>query len=48
LLRSLLPATLQSTDPASFRHTVFRIHLDEVSGREARSEQGGASSTKTR
>ncbi|HEY5087351.1 MAG TPA: pyridoxamine 5'-phosphate oxidase family protein [Gemmatimonadaceae bacterium] len=37
LLRSLLPETLKSTDPASFRHTVFRIHLDEVTGREAKS-----------
>lgn len=38
LLQSLLPATLKSTDPASFRHTVFRIHLDETSGREAKSK----------
>lgn len=35
LLRSLLPDTLLSADPAPFRHTVFRIHLDEVTGREA-------------
>lgn len=35
LLRSLLPDTLLSSDPAPFRHMVFRIHLDEVTGREA-------------
>ena len=35
LLRSFLPDTLLSSDPAPFRHTVFRIHLDEVTGREA-------------
>ena len=37
LLRSLLPETLQSNDPVPFRHTVFRIHVDEVRGREANS-----------
>lgn len=35
LLRSIVPDTLQSSDPTPFRHTVFRIHLDEVTGREA-------------
>lgn len=35
LLRSLIPDTLLSADPAPYRHTVFRIHLDEVTGREA-------------
>ena len=35
LLRSLLPDTLLSADPAPYRHTVFRIHLDDVTGREA-------------
>ncbi len=33
LLRALLPETLQSNDPVPFRHTVFRIHTDEVRGR---------------
>lgn len=37
LLRTLIPETLRGSDPVSFRHTVFRIHLDEVTGREARS-----------
>lgn len=35
LLRSLLAETLTADDPAPFRRSVFRIHLDEVSGREA-------------
>ncbi len=35
LLRSIVPGTLQSSDATPFRHTVFRIHLDEVTGREA-------------
>jgi nitroimidazol reductase NimA-like FMN-containing flavoprotein (pyridoxamine 5'-phosphate oxidase superfamily) len=37
LLCSLLPETLRSNDPVPFRHTVFRIHVDEVRGREANS-----------
>ena len=36
LLRSFLPDTLLASDPVPFRHTVFRIHLDEVTGREAK------------
>ncbi len=36
LLRELLPGTLQANDPVPFRHVVFRIHLDEVTGRQAR------------
>lgn len=35
LLRSLIPETLTANDPTPFRHSVFRIHLDEVTGREA-------------
>jgi uncharacterized protein len=35
LLRSLIPATLAAGDPAPFRRSVFRIHLDQVTGREA-------------
>jgi nitroimidazol reductase NimA-like FMN-containing flavoprotein (pyridoxamine 5'-phosphate oxidase superfamily) len=35
LLRSIVPDTLLSADPAPYRHAVFRIHLDEVTGREA-------------
>lgn len=38
LLRSLLPETLTAGDPVPFRRTVFRIHLDEVTGRAARSQ----------
>jgi uncharacterized protein len=37
LLRSLLPETLRPNDPVPFRHTVFRIHVEEVRGREANS-----------
>lgn len=36
LLRSFFPDTLLASDPTPFRYTVFRIHLDEVTGREAR------------
>ncbi len=35
LLRSLIPETLTASDPTPFRTSVFRIHLDEVTGREA-------------
>jgi len=35
-LRSFLPDMMLASDPTPFRHTVFRIHLDEVSGRESR------------
>ena len=37
LLRSLLPETLRANDPVPFRRTVFRIHVDEIRGREATS-----------
>ena len=37
LLRSLLPETLTAGDPVPFRRTIFRIHLDEVTGRESHS-----------
>lgn len=39
LLRTLIPETLTGSDPVPFRQTVFRIHLDEVTGREARSQK---------
>jgi len=35
LLRELIPETLTANDPTPFRNSVFRIHLDEVSGRAA-------------
>lgn len=35
LLRSLIPHTLTANDPTPFRNSVFRIHLDEVTGRAA-------------
>jgi nitroimidazol reductase NimA-like FMN-containing flavoprotein (pyridoxamine 5'-phosphate oxidase superfamily) len=35
LLRSLLPETFTAKDPVPFRRSVFRIHLDEVTGRVA-------------
>jgi nitroimidazol reductase NimA-like FMN-containing flavoprotein (pyridoxamine 5'-phosphate oxidase superfamily) len=37
LLRSLVPETLTAGDPVPFRRIVFRIHLDEVTGRTAHS-----------
>jgi uncharacterized protein len=36
LLRRFLPATLKSDDPTPFRTVLFGIHVDEVTGREAR------------
>ena len=35
LLRAIVPETLTANDPTPFRHSIFRIHLDEVSGRSA-------------
>ena len=35
LLRELIPETLTANDPTPFRKSVFRIHLDEVTGRAA-------------
>lgn len=35
LLRALIPRTLMAHDPTPFRNSVFRIHLDEVTGRAA-------------
>lgn len=35
LLRELIPETLTAGDPTPFRNSVFRIHLDEVTGRAA-------------
>ena len=35
LLRSVFPETFDVSDPTPFRSTIFRIHLDEVTGREA-------------
>lgn len=42
LLNQLVPGTLSGNDPVPSRHVVFRIHLDEVTGREAKP---GASSS---
>jgi hypothetical protein len=36
LLRALIPKTLTANDPTPFRNSVFRIHLDEVTGRAAK------------
>lgn len=43
LLRRLIPETGTAADPVPFRNVVFRIHVDELSGRwaiEARAPQG--------
>ena len=37
LLKQLVPGTLEGDDPVPSRQVVFRIHLDEVTGREATS-----------
>jgi nitroimidazol reductase NimA-like FMN-containing flavoprotein (pyridoxamine 5'-phosphate oxidase superfamily) len=39
LLRALLPDTLTANDPVPFRRSVFRIHCDEVTGKEASTSQ---------
>lgn len=39
LLRALIPETLTAHDPTPFRNSVFRIHLDEVTGRAANSAE---------
>ena len=35
LLRTLIPDTLRDSDPVPLREILFRIHLDELSGRAA-------------
>ncbi len=35
LMRALVPEVLTQDDPTPFRRSVFRIHIDEVTGREA-------------
>lgn len=35
LLRALVPDTLRASDPVPFRDILFRIHVDELSGRAA-------------
>jgi hypothetical protein len=35
LLRTLMPETLTADDPAAFRRVLFRIAVQDVSGREA-------------
>ena len=35
-LRTFLPDAMSGSDPTPFRHVVFRIHLDEATGRECR------------
>lgn len=37
LLRALIPETLGPDDPVSFRRSIFRIHCDEMTGRQATS-----------
>lgn len=41
LLQSVFPRTLEPGDPAPFRDIVLRIYIDEMTGREARSERRG-------
>lgn len=35
LLRTLVPETLRASDPVPFRDILFRIHVDELSGKAA-------------
>jgi nitroimidazol reductase NimA-like FMN-containing flavoprotein (pyridoxamine 5'-phosphate oxidase superfamily) len=37
LLSRLVPGTMRESDPVGFRTVVFRIHVDEITGREASS-----------
>lgn len=37
LLSRLVPGTMSESDPVAFRTVVFRIHVDEITGREASS-----------
>ena len=37
LLRNIVPETLAADDPVGFRYLLFRIHMDEVTGRAAES-----------
>jgi nitroimidazol reductase NimA-like FMN-containing flavoprotein (pyridoxamine 5'-phosphate oxidase superfamily) len=39
-LRRLVPGTFTRNDPVPFRTVLFRIHLDEVTGRECRPAPG--------
>lgn len=41
LLRELIPETLASDDPTPSRRALFRVHLDEVTGRTAMSGPRG-------
>ena len=34
-LRTFLPDAMLASDPTPFRYTVFRVHLDEATGRES-------------
>ncbi len=38
LLQRLIPRTMTGEDPVPFRNIVFRIHVDEISGRAAASQ----------
>jgi nitroimidazol reductase NimA-like FMN-containing flavoprotein (pyridoxamine 5'-phosphate oxidase superfamily) len=40
LLRKFMPKTLKPDDPVPFRTVMFGIHVDELSGREARQGKG--------
>ena len=48
LLGELVPGTRKWNDPVPFRHVVFRIHLDEVTGREAMPERAPSRRSATR
>ncbi|CAN5850330.1 hypothetical protein BH11GEM1_BH11GEM1_19900 [soil metagenome] len=37
LLSALVPGTMSASDPAAFRTVVFRIHVNEITGRQASS-----------
>jgi uncharacterized protein len=40
LMRSVVPETFSRDDPIAFRYLVFRIHVDEITGRAAESRAG--------
>ena len=35
LLSAIVPAIMTPSDPVSFRNIVFRIHVDQITGRQA-------------
>lgn len=41
-IRTIVPRAFEDDDPTPWRHLLFRIHVDEISGRAASSQEGAA------